>query len=328
MVTASADSRIERLSTASASRVVEPDLELTGELGPGPVIAPDLLSVDGLDLALTAEQLSRLAREEVASILDAGLRFEGVLMSGFGLWLSVVRDLTDARVVYALHEVGEETRHSRLFSRLIAQLAPEARNPLDRWPWRRLQRIGTLAIVCRPALFDVLVLAGEEIPDLLQKMASEHPGTDPFLAEANRYHRLEEARHLAFARTMVGEHWASAGWSDRFAVRHIAPGVIAGMFALLVHPGVYAAVGLPRWPTWWAANRTPRRVSLRHQATRPVLAALLASGVLRRVPRGWRHLCGVDARGEPRPRCRGFDQPAGTPQPMEAAISLQVGQTG
>lgn len=293
-----ATARIERLSSASA-RMIEPDLELVGELGPGPVIAADLLSVDGLDLALTPEQLRRLAGEEVASILDAGLRFEAVLMSGFGLQLSVVRDLTDPRVVYALHEVGEETRHSRVFSRLVGQLAPEAANPLDRWPWRRLQRIGTLAIVCRPALFDTLVLAGEEVPDLLQKMASEHPGTDPFLARVNRYHRLEEARHLAFARTVVGEHWARAGWSDRFAVRHIAPGVIAGMFAMLVHPGVYATVGLPRWRTWWVANRTPRRVALRHEATRPVLSALLGAGVLRRVPRGWRRLCGVDARGRP-----------------------------
>ena len=49
------------------------------------------------------------------------------------------------------------------------------------------------------------MLAGEEIPDLMQKLASEHPETDPLLAEVNRYHRQEEARHLAFARMRLPE---------------------------------------------------------------------------------------------------------------------------
>ena len=36
----------------------------------------------------------------------------------------------------------------------------------------------------RPAFFCVLVLTGEEIPDLYQKLASEHPDTDPFIRES------------------------------------------------------------------------------------------------------------------------------------------------
>ena len=50
-----------------------------------------------------------------------------------------------------------------------------------------------------PAFFCVLVLTGEEVPDLFQKLAGEHPDTDPFIRDVNRYHRAEEARHLAFA---------------------------------------------------------------------------------------------------------------------------------
>jgi hypothetical protein len=301
MAVASANLKIERLSAASLRRTIEPDVELTGRLGAGAVIPPDLLSVSGLGLELDREQLVRLSREEVASILDAGLRFEAILMAGFSFQLAMSRDYTDPRVTYALHEMGEETRHSRIFARLVQQLRPTARSPLEKPAFRLLQRVGIGAIMRRPALLDVLVLAGEEIPDLLQKKAAEHPETDPFLAEVNRYHRQEEARHLAFARTILPEQWSQASWTDRFAVRHVAPRVIREMFSLLVHPGVYETVGLPGWATWRAANRSAARVALRYEATRPVLAAVLEAGVVSRggVPRGWRDLCGVDAEGAP-----------------------------
>jgi hypothetical protein len=77
--------------------------------------------------------------------------------------------------------------------------------------------------------------------------------------------------------------------------------MIDQLWQAFVHPGVYETVGLPGWPTWRAVQRLPRRIELRHQATRPVLAALIDAGVLRRgdVPRGWRDLCGVDADGCP-----------------------------
>jgi hypothetical protein len=71
------------------------------------------------------------------------------------------------------------------------------------------------------------------------------------------------------------------------------------MFDLLVHPGVYTVVGLPGWTTWWNVRRSVTRVELRHRATRPVLNALLAAGVVARehIPRPWRTLCGVDRAG-------------------------------
>jgi hypothetical protein len=301
MTSVDADARVERLSAASLRRVIEPDVDVPGQVGPGAVLAPSLLSVAGLDLDLTDEQLATLSREEVAAVTDSGIRFEAILISGFALDLVSSPDLTNPRVVYALHELGEETRHSRLFVRLLGQLGATAKNPLDNPIGRRLRRFGAGLISRRAALLDVLVLAGEEIPDLMQKRASEDPGTDPFIASVNRYHRQEEARHLAFARTVLPEHWARATWHDRFAVRHIAPLAIRGMFEFMVHPGVYQAIGLPGWRTWRAANASPARVALRHEATRPVLAAVVQAGIFApgRIPRGWRDLCGLSAAGQP-----------------------------
>ena len=94
----------------------------------------------GLDLDLTPEQRATLSREEVASIAANGVRFEAVLAAGFALEILRREDLTDPRITYILHELGEETRHSRLFIRMIEQLAPKARNPIDQRIFLALQK--------------------------------------------------------------------------------------------------------------------------------------------------------------------------------------------
>src|SRR4051812_22055232 len=202
---ATLEDRIDRLSSVSLNRVIEPDEQVPGHVGPGAVLPPELLSIAGLDVeqTLTPEQLATLSREEVASIVEAGVRFEAILIAGFALDIAGADDVTDPRVVYALHELGEETRHSRLFIRLLEQLKPKAKNPLATPVFRRGQQAVLRHLTKRKALFDILVLTGEEIPDLFQKLASEHPDTDPFVREVNKYHRQEEARHLAFARMLL-----------------------------------------------------------------------------------------------------------------------------
>jgi hypothetical protein len=293
--------RVDRLNTASVRRVIEPDTDVLGEFTAPQIIPDDLLSIAGLHLELTGEQKSRLAREELASMMRIGITFEAVLMAGFAYRLAVAPDVTDPRFTYALHEIGEETRHSRLFARVVAQLEPRQRNPIDsrssRWIRGRMMPL----ILRRPATLDALVLGGEEIPDLLQKLVAEHPDADDYLRRISLYHRQEEARHLAYARTTVAEHYRATGWTDRFALRWIVPGAIAFMFNMMVHPWVYPTVGLPAWKTWFAARRSAERVELRHQACRSVLRALLDSGVFRpgRVPRSWRRYCAVDRHGVP-----------------------------
>ena len=294
--------RIERLNRASARRVIDPDVDVLGSVGDGQILPDELLSIHGLDLDLTPEQRRTLGREEVASVFDNGVRFEAVLEAGFALQVYRTHDLTDPRVTFLLHEMGEETRHQRLFQRLIQQLEPQAVNPfVGSWILARLDRLGVGWVINHLPLLYVMVLAGEEIPDLMQKMASEHPDTDPFLVTLSRYHRQEEARHLSYARAMLPEIWAEAGAVERNVVRHLAPAIITQMFTFLVHPGVYEVIDLPGWATWKQVNALPERIAIRHQATRSVLDALIDGGVLQagRLPKQWQTLCGVDRSGAP-----------------------------
>ena len=298
------DERIARLSTASLKRIVEPDVDVPGAVGDGQVLPDELLSVADLPEvlgALTPEQKCTLSREEFASIVDTGIRFESVLMAGFSMEIVNRRDLTDPRVTYLLHEMGEETRHSRLFVRLLTQIRPRAKNPLDNWVLRLAQNALLPVLTSMRSMFCLLVLSGEEVPDLMQKLASEHPDTDPMIKAVSKYHRQEEARHLAFARMLFPEQWAAAGPFERFVVRHLSSRIAIGMFDTIVHPGVYATVGLPTWKTWRAVNRTRGRTALRHRALKPLLDTLLDAGVFagNRIPKGWRLAAGVDRHGLP-----------------------------
>jgi hypothetical protein len=300
--TKTVEQRIERLSTASLNRILEPDTDVPGEVGPGQVLPDALMSIADLPEVLntlTPAQRATLSREEFASIVETGIRFESVLMAGFSMEIVGKRDLTDPRVTYLLHEMGEETRHSRLFVRLLTQIRPTAQNPLDRPVFRLAEKIVMPFLMNMPALFCLLVLSGEEVPDLMQKLASEHEDTDPLIKAVSKYHRSEEARHLAFARMLFPEQWAAAGPVERFLVRYLGSRIAIGMFDTIVHPGVYATVGLPAWKTWKAVNRTAGRTALRHRALRPLLTPLLEADafIAGRVPKGWQRAAGVDRDG-------------------------------
>ena len=296
------DERITRLSTASVRKVLEPEeLFDWSSLGRGQVIGDELLTTRGLGLELAPDVKARLSREEVAAMLQMGIRFEAVLNAGFALRIAETADVTDPRIGYMLHEIAEETRHQRAFIRLIEELDAKAVNPVAGGAIERILQFYVRRFIKMPAFLLVLVLAGEEIPDLLQQLAAEHPETDPLLASVNRYHRQEEARHLSFAKAALPELYAHAGRLERWRIRHFAPVVIRLLFHMFVHPGVYSAVGLPGWPTWRAVNRTPERLAVRYHATRNIVRTLLDAGVFYpgRVPRGWRTLCGVDRSGAP-----------------------------
>jgi hypothetical protein len=297
------DRRIERLSTASLKRIVEPDTDVAGALKGGQVLPDELLSIADVPEilnALTPEQKRTLAREEFASIVDTGIRFESVLMAGFSMEILRQRDLTDPRVTYLLHEMGEETRHSRLFARVLGQAAATAVNPIDTPLVRILERIAIPILFNMPALFCLLVLSGEEVPDLMQKLASEHEATDPMIKAVSKYHRQEEARHLAFARLLFPEQWAAAGPIERLSVRYLGSRIAMAMFDTIVHPGVYATVGLPTWGTWKTVNRSAGRTALRHRALGPLFTQLHEAGVFtgNRIPKGWQRAAGVDRQGK------------------------------
>jgi hypothetical protein len=163
---------------------------------------------------------------------------------------------------------------------------------------RRIYRL----IMNNPVLLGVMVLAGEEIPDLVQRRQLEHPDTDDYIRRVNAYHREEEARHIAFAGILLPELWRRANRRQRFLVKRVAPILVDLMLETqLFHPGIYEAAGLPGRRTARAVRRSASYRQLRAEAMRSVLKAWLnaAPELGTRVPHGWRRMCTVDRSGTP-----------------------------
>ena len=279
--------------------VTEMGSAVTGDVGDGQVIPDELLSVAGLQLSLTAKQRQALAREELASVTAWEIRFEALLEAGFAGQIAAAPDVTSARLTFMLHEMTEETGHQRLFQRLLRQLNPQTDWPVPPRLIGAIYRRAARFLVGHPAMLFALVLAGEEVTDLYQMAAADHPDTDPFVRALYEYHRAEEADHVSFARAVYAEAWVESTWVDRGLVRWVAPSIIQLLMDTMVHPGVYVVAGLPPFRTWRLAARTPGRAAFRRRATRPVVEALVEAGALSagRVPLPWRRLCDVDSHG-------------------------------
>ena len=221
-------------------------------------------------------------------------------MAGFSLDILSRPDLTDPRVTYLLHEMGEETRHSRLFVRLLDPGAAESQEPArqpDR-PHRAAARRDAVphghAVAVLPARAQ---RRGSARPP--PEAGREHPDTDPMIKAVSKYHRQEEARHLAFARMLFPEQWAAAG-PDR-----ALPGPLPRL------PHRHRDVRHHRAPGRLRHRRPPhvedlaRRQPLRRPhghappcpapAPHPAPRGEVFEGG--RVPRGWQLACGVDRHG-------------------------------
>lgn len=300
--------QVERLITVSQNKVLEPeemfDWAATTKGAPislwGVTLATTKEYGDKYWNEFTEEQRVALAREEIAAVLDMGVRMEAILNAGLSFWIAKERNLSDPKITYALHEMAEETRHSRAFIRMREQLGPVTDNPALSGLFGKFVRGITGWVTVRPALLMIIGLAGEEIPDLFQKMSIESPETDEVLRAVSRYHRQEEARHISFARILLRDLWGGkVSLRDNLYMRYIMPRHIRLMFMGNIHPNVYKVVGLPTWSTWRKAESSDFRLGIQYDACRKVLNTLLEVGALQAggIPRGWRKLCNVNQNG-------------------------------
>ena len=114
------DQRVDRLNRVSSARPIEPDSHLPwGTLGAGQVIADELLTIDGLEIdgqpvTLTDEQRALSPRGSRGDA-DDGRALRGGPDVRLRAWqIAESSDLSNPRVTYLLHEIGEEARHSRV----------------------------------------------------------------------------------------------------------------------------------------------------------------------------------------------------------------------
>ncbi|WP_018177111.1 AurF N-oxygenase family protein [Jongsikchunia kroppenstedtii] len=190
---------------------------------------------------LTDEQRVELGRHEIVSILSFGIYAENLLSSAL-LRMSLKGPLTDQRALYALTEVGDESRHSTMFARIINKTGLEPyKLPKGSLGFAKILHFVPLG----PSVSGATLLI-EEILDRAQREAMNDPMMQPQLRQSMKIHVLEEARHITFARLEMVEGMQKRGRVSRAWHRGVLALVANLAYPMLINPRVYQAVGVGR----------------------------------------------------------------------------------
>jgi hypothetical protein len=235
---------VNRLLKSSARLSYDPDVDLDWDAPEVPglwAMQPERMSLYGTMLwdRLSEEQRIELSKHEVASVASVGLWFEILLMQ---LLLKEVyrSDPTDARTHFALTEIADECRHSTMFGRAIGRFGVPAYGPRPKI--RRLAKV--FPLISRGAGAYASILIGEEPVDRWQREQMNDERIQPMVRMVSRIHVLEEARHVTFARDELEKAVARMGRTERLVQQTITAQAAYVMMRSLVHPAVYAAVGI------------------------------------------------------------------------------------
>jgi hypothetical protein len=234
----------DRLLEASAKHSYDPDTELDWDapLEPGKWFLPEhLVSLYGTPMwqRMGEEQRMELSRHEFASLASAGVWFEIILMQ---LLTRHIYDLDprSSHVTYALTEMADECRHSRMFARSVTKLGTPYYGPsgVTRFLGRILKTTATT-----PGAFTATLLV-EEILDRFQRLTFPDPAVQPLIQGITRIHVVEEARHVRYAREELRRQMATCPAWERQFTRTVSGEASVVVARALIHPGVYASVGL------------------------------------------------------------------------------------
>lgn len=236
----------ERLLDSSGKHSFDPDVELDWDapLEEGKWFwPPELVSLYDTPMwrGMPEEQRMDLARHEAASLASLGIWFEIILMQ---LLVRHIYDksVTSAHVRYALTEIADECRHSKMFARMI-QKAGAPTYPVSRLNHNLARVLKTVSTT--PGSF-ACTLLGEEILDWMQRLTFPDERVQSLVRGVTRIHVVEEARHVRYAREELRRQMVEAPRWERGFTR-LSSGEAARVFSVaFINPRVYTDVGLDR----------------------------------------------------------------------------------
>jgi len=256
-MTVTSDPVAHRLLRSTARQSYDPtvDIDWDAPLVEGAwFMQPERLSLYGTPLwdAMSRDQRVDLSRHESGSIASVGLWFEIILMQ------MMLRELYDQdprteRTQYALTEVGDECRHSVMFGRAIARCGVPAYGPTPQV--HRLGR-GFKAVASGVSAY-ASILVAEEVLDRWQRELMRDERVQPLTRMVSRIHVLEEARHMTFAREELARTVRTLSRRQLAWHRMVTAQTAFLVARTLVHPDVYANVGLDPDGARRAASANP-----------------------------------------------------------------------
>jgi len=244
----------QRLLASSARKSYDPVVEVDWS-APIPDdkygMTPEWSSLYGTYLwdQMTVDQRIELTKHEAASISSVGLWFEILLMQ------MLLRDVYDQNkhskhVQFALTEVADECRHSVMFAR-----AGETLGMPDYGTRPIIHNLGRIwGKFFRGANAYAAVMAAEEILDMMQREFMRDDRVQPITRSVSKIHVLEESRHIRFAREEVARRLSKVSRVQLEIERVITAVVVFVLMKSMIHPDVYANVGLDPQEAFHAAR--------------------------------------------------------------------------
>ncbi len=274
------DVTAERLLDSSMRNSYDPDVDVDWDAplvdGKG-FMPPERVSLYGTKLwaGLSEEQRLELSKHEIGSITSVGLWTEIVLMQLLARYAADL-DPRSPHTHYALTEIGDETRHAIMFGKGIARLGLPAYGPpkVVRLPAKVFG-----AVIGGPAMF-ASVLVVEETTDRLQRSMLDDERIQPMIRMINRIHVVEEARHVRYAREELVRGMEKLSRPALELHRLVTAVVAYAVVNVLVHPGVYAAVGLDPKEARAAALANPHHHETRKWLAEKIVAFLDEVGMI------------------------------------------------
>ncbi|QFG24355.1 diiron oxygenase [Actinomadura sp. WMMB 499] len=249
----------ERLLRTSRKHSFDPDTDVEWDARQDPdayYMPPRLLSIYETPLwdVLGHRQRVELSKHEVCSIASFGIWSEMMLMQA--LLMHAYRNRYDGEhVAYALTEIADECRHSKMFGRMVRTCGLRTHRP-------RLveyQAAKLLGGVYEPLGMFAGTLVVEEFTDAFQRLTFPDEDVQPMVRQVTRIHVIEEARHIKYAREELKRLVAEANPVRRRAVAYGLAQVMRVMTAQAIHPSCYTAIGLDPKVARRAAAESPHR---------------------------------------------------------------------
>ncbi|GGX55981.1 AurF N-oxygenase family protein [Streptomyces minutiscleroticus] len=279
----------ERLLASSARHSFDPDEELDWDapFEEGKWFwPPELVSLYDTPMwrRMGEEQRVLLSAHEAAALASLGIWFEIILMQ---LLVRHIYDkaATSAHVRYALTEIEDECRHSKMFARLISR-GGTPHYPVT--PAHHLLGRVFKTVSTTPGSFTATLL-GEEVLDWMQRLTFPDERVQPLIRGVTRIHVVEEARHVRYAREELRRQMVTAPrWSQEFT--RVTSGEFARVFSVaFVNPEVYTNVGLDRRAAVAQVRASGHRREIMQAGAKRLTDFLDDIGVLRGVGRAlWR----------------------------------------
>jgi len=249
----------ERLLRASAQKSFDPEVDVDWQqplLDDIFYMPEHRVSLYGTPLWETMSRQRRVAlsRHEIASTASVGIWFELVLLQ---LLARHIYDLspTSEHVRYALVEIGDECRHSVMFSRFIEKLGCPAYGP-----GHTAHALGRFlkTTASGPEVFAASLIA-EEILDTFQRELMADETVQPLVRRVSHIHVIEEARHVRYAHDELRRQMATASGPAKAWARWVTARSALIISSRLIHHDAYAAVGLDPLEARRVAMSNPRR---------------------------------------------------------------------